>query len=287
MRVGEMWAYRERAHTLSCPVVRAEILQLGPRKSARVRIRLHEGEFPGLDLWVPTVRLRVPWDEAEAWLRDERALEAARQASEDAMGSVAYDAADVVLSAYPRPDGILLGWPWGSGTVCIPEPAAVTTDLGLDLSSLLSHPLAFVDRTGEFYAPASLAERLARAVIDRYPNQVLAAVERGERELRHEALHGKTISAGLWSSEVSAEECEQRLRQREPVFDLVRKWCGQERTERFDELAHLRREVRRLKDVVIRAAQDLEEAGRPHRASKLRKEAEVGKSPTRPLQTDA
>src|SRR4030042_2446302 len=95
-----MWAYRERAHSLQCPVGQAEILQVGPKRSGKVRIRLLGGEFTGLDIWVPNVRLRVPWDEADAWLRDEKALEAARQASEDRIGSLDFEGAKGVFSAF-------------------------------------------------------------------------------------------------------------------------------------------------------------------------------------------
>ena len=279
MRVGEMWAYRERAHTLSCPVVQAEILQFGPRKSGKIRVRLHGGEFPGLDLWVPRVRLRVPWNETESWLRDEDKLEAARRASEGAQGAVWYDAADLVFSAYPRPDGILLGWPSGGGTVCITEPAAVAADLELSAESLPSDALRFIDRNGEFYGPASVAEPLARLVVERFPEEVLAAVATEERELQDEALHGKAFDVGPWATHIPAEKCAEQLRKRQPVFDLVRAWCGRERAERFDELAALRSEVRRLRELVIRAAESLEGAGRPQLASKLKRQVEVAPAP--------
>jgi hypothetical protein len=273
MHVGEMWAYRERAHTLSCPVVQAEILQFGPKRTGKVRVRLHGGEYPGLDLWVPRVRLRVPWEEAESWLQDEDKLEAARQASEGAQGAAWYDAADLVFSAYPRPDGILLGWPSGGSTVCITEPRAVAADLGLRVESLLADALSFIDRYGEFYGPASVAERLAHLVVERFPKEVLAAVATEERELQDEALHGRAFDTGPWVTRIPAEKCAEELRKREPVFALVREWCGQPARDHYDEIVALRAEVQRLTEAMVKMADWAEEAGNAAMAKYLRKAA--------------
>lgn len=45
-----------------------------------------------------------------SWLRDERALAAARLASEGSTGSIVYQAASVVVAAYPRNEDIILNW---------------------------------------------------------------------------------------------------------------------------------------------------------------------------------
>ncbi len=103
MQIGDIWAYREKAHTEGHPVLPAEILQFGPPRSNKVRFL--GGEYPGLDAWVPKMRLRVPWGRAEAWLRDERLLRAARELSLDALGTAGHEAARTALYAYPRPDG--------------------------------------------------------------------------------------------------------------------------------------------------------------------------------------
>lgn len=272
--MGEMWAYRERAHTLDCPVIKAEILQFGPKRSGKVRIRLQGGDLSGLDIWVPAVRLRVPWDQTGAWLRDEKALAAARQVSEGRIGSVVFEAAQVVFFAYPGPGEIMLDWPLRAGTFCIADPQAVAADLGLDLDSLLAEPLAFIDRTGEYYATAVVGERLARLVAQKYADEILARVANEEERLREEAVQGKFSEDGSWSGYVPAERCAEYLREREPVFAQVREWCGQPAVERFDEVVALRAEVRRLRELIIRAAQRLEAAGHSQLAKRLRNEAE-------------
>ena len=77
MQVGEQWAYREPPNTPGKAAIVAEVLQFGPPKSNKVRIRLLAGEYPGLDIWASKKRLLVPWDEVDAYLDDERRYEAA------------------------------------------------------------------------------------------------------------------------------------------------------------------------------------------------------------------
>jgi hypothetical protein len=190
-----------------------------------------------------------------------------------AQETVWYDAADLVFGAYPRPDGILLGWPSGANTVCITEPVAVAADLGLNVESLLANPFSFIDRNGEFYGPASIAERIARRVVERFPQEVLAAVAAEERELEDGALHGRAFDAGPWATRIPAERCAEELRKREPVFSLVRKWCGQPARDRYDEVVALRAEVQRLVEAMISPAEWAERDGNAAMARRLRKAA--------------
>lgn len=93
MQIGDSWAYREKAHAEGNHVIPAEVLQFGPPRSNKVRVPCLDGQYPGLDAWVQKVRLRVPWREAEAWLRDERFPRGAREVSLDALGTVEHEAA--------------------------------------------------------------------------------------------------------------------------------------------------------------------------------------------------
>lgn len=72
--VGEHWGYREKARTLGQPLRPVEVLQLGPPRSRKVRVRWLDGEYDGLNQWVPEVRLVVPWHEAADLARDEDQL---------------------------------------------------------------------------------------------------------------------------------------------------------------------------------------------------------------------
>ena len=93
------------------------------------------------------------------------------------------------------------------------------------------------------------------------------------------AVHGDFFDYGSWSGYVPAERCAEYLREREPVFAQVREWCGQPAVERFDEVGALRAEVRRLRELVIRAAERLEAAGHSQLAKRLRNEAERPRPP--------
>ena len=83
MQEGRRYAYRERAHTPGDPVRPVEPVKDGPSRSQKVKVRWLDGEYEGLEEWVPKVRLVVPWDEKEALLEDERRMFAALEASGD------------------------------------------------------------------------------------------------------------------------------------------------------------------------------------------------------------
>ena len=136
MLIGETWAYREKPHTEGWPVPPVEIFQFGPPRSNKVRIRYLDGDYPGLDQWVPRIRLRTPWSEVDAWLRDERCRRLVVDASIEAWDSVECWAAWEVIYLYPRPDGILLGFGRAEGAIVeIGDLAVVSQDLDLDMDA--------------------------------------------------------------------------------------------------------------------------------------------------------
>lgn len=76
-----------------------------------------------------------------------------------------------------------------------------------------------------------------------------------------------------------AERYVKELHRQQPIFALVRTWCSQEATTRFDEAAALRSEVERLRALVLEAARWLKVSGHPNVASRLRKEVGVEPEP--------
>jgi hypothetical protein len=267
MAVGQQWAYRARAFDTACSIERVELLQFAP-KPHKVRIRRLDGEYAGLDEWVPRVRLRFSWDEREDWLRDERALDAAMDASEGVDDELWYRVADMVFSAY-RPRTIFLNTP-RANVLCVFHPEATANDLGVRLDFLLAQPNAFINRDGEFLAPAQFAEPLARLVIARHSDDVLAMIQHEEAEARDRSVRGWRTEHG----EVSAARCTEYLRKVEPVFAKVREWCGSDAGSRFDELVALRAEVAYLTKLVLDAAERLKETGHPQVAARLRRAVE-------------
>lgn len=271
--IGARWAYREKPHTEGWPVLQIEILQFGPPRSQKLRVRFIDGEYPGIDMWVPQVRLRVPWVQAEAWLDDERRFSAVWQASRDAYDSLEFQAAQLILFEYPRPDGILPGFgPHEGAIVQIADLSTVAADLGMDADELLREPLAYVDREGTYVGPWPVTYRLARRVAEVYSDRVVEAVSKEERKLQDGATHGRTIDPVLKSSApyyVPAACWAKELRERQPLLDLVREWCGRASVERFNEVEALRAEVIRLRHLVQDAADKLEQAGQSRPARQL------------------
>lgn len=101
-----------------------------------------------------------------------------------------------------------------------------------------------------------------------------ARVAKEEEELRQHAVHGEYFDHGQsFSGYIPGERCLERLREREPVFALVREWCGAAAIERFDELVALREEVRRLRELITREAERLDASGEGQRSAWLRKQA--------------
>lgn len=274
MDVGEVWAYREKAGTEGAPIRQVEILQFDPKRRSKVRIRYLDGDERGLDEWVTKVRLKVPWADADAWLHDERRYIAARGVSLDAEDTAEYQAAESVLVSYARRDGVGFGYRWGErALLLIDDLAGVAAELGSDADAVFGEPLAFVDRHDRYVAPWPVALRLARRLAERHADEVVAAVAKEEAELQAEALNGRVYHYRRGGGfEVPAEECLKDLQERQPIFDLVRAWCGRSAVERFDELMALRAEVDRLRLLLESAARWLDEAGERRGATRLRQE---------------
>jgi hypothetical protein len=273
--INETWAYRESARNLVLPILPVRVLQFGPPRSAKVRVRMLGGEYEGLDFWVPKQRLLVKWDEVDAWKRDEELFEEVRKASEGMRDTPEYNAALLVLEAYPRSSALSLGWNrheaatlrvWALGDVC--------RDLGLEEASIRNEQFSFVDRSGCYVAPWLVAERIARRIAEVYSDLVLGTVDREERHMQEEAIYGHSYSVGRGANrteyEIPPERCVEYLLERKPIFALVRQWCGQAAGARFDEVGELRAELQRLRGLVEDAARRFEESGHPRIARRLR-----------------
>lgn len=275
MQKGELWGYRERIGDPTCPLINVEIIQFGPPTTQKVKVRMVSGEYPGLDVWIPKARLRVPWVEAEVWLRDERLFNAAREASLHVLDTVEHNAAFLCIGCCPRED-VYLGWQTRDGaTIRIENLAEAASELGLKVRELLDEPLAFVDRKGEYVGPWKVAKRLAKIVAERYADRVLSEVAKEESKLQHEAVYGYTFEwSKKESSYVPPERCAEYLLKRQPVFNLVRSWCHILAVEKFNEVEMLRSEVKRLQALTEDAAKQLDQNGLKNAAGRLRRKME-------------
>jgi hypothetical protein len=273
MQIGDVWAYRERISDANCPLIPAEIIQFGPSRSHKVRVCWKGGEYPGLDAWVPRVRLPVLWSEAVAWLRDERLYNAVRAASADAVDTIEHNAALMTVLVHPMPDGILIDYGRSGGaSVEVSDLSAVAKDLGFDAGALLDEPLAFIDRSGTYVAPWPVARIIAIRVAERHADLVLRHVAKEEAEVRDQAVHGHYFDLSRKETIfIPPEKCAEWLREKEPVFAQVREWCGASAVEAFDEMTALRKENARLRTVIGDEVRRLEGQGEPQEARRLQR----------------
>lgn len=240
----------------------------------RVFISSLDGEYEGLEEWVPQIRLVAPWEEAEALLEDERRSVAAMEASEETYRTVPWEAVQMVFWAISIQDDIGIGYRAAERELLVIRSLRETARrLGLQPENLLAEPHAYVDRFGDFKAPWHVALRVAQHCCRSFPEKVLRHVGREEDELGEQVATGRYVSP--FSSEVSGirrEYAEDRLQEQEPIFALVREWCGEKALGEFDEIAELRKEVDRLQGLVKDTARWLRDSGHSVKAALLRKE---------------
>lgn len=190
---GPRYAYRELAHTPGDPVRPVELAKEGPPLSQKVKVRWLDGEYEGLEEWVPKVRLVVPWDEKEALLEDERRMFAALEASGDVYGTTTYRAVETVFFAVPQEAGaeVLLGLRAAKRELLsIDNVEAAAMRLGLDAEALLSEPHSYVDRFGEYRASFGVAVKVAKHCCERFSREILRHLREEEEELRRELVSG-------------------------------------------------------------------------------------------------
>jgi hypothetical protein len=273
VQVGEEWGYRELGDVPGSTLLRAVVIQLGPKQSQRVRVRVEGGQYPGLEQWLPRRRFLAPWGEAEAFVADETRLAALLASLEDSLDKVTYDAMETVFAALSSLSDIAMGWRRGEENVLrIERFADAVASLGLNPVALLDRPGAFIDRFGTYHGDWRLAAELAPILAVRFRERVLASVAKEERELRHKAVHGSFVHFGgkhPVSYETTPEHCQEQLAEELPVYRLVRLWCGEGEQERWDETQALRAELVRLHGLVERSIELLRQSGHPNYAKRL------------------
>jgi len=276
--VGRRFAYRERVRAYGEAVRPVEMTKEGPPRSQKARVRWLDGEYEGLEEWVPKIRLLAPWEEAEALLEGERRMLEAVEVSEEAADEVTWEAASEVFGILSRlsdpSEEVILGYKAvEEDLVVIQNLEAASRRLGLDYEEMLAEPYTFVDRSGWYKAPFQTAVKVAKHCCRRFPQEVLSSIKKDEDELRQELVSGNITPREFWwiDSTRHREYAEERLRELEPIHALIREWCGQEASEEFDQVLALREEVDRLRNLVQETAWWLKHNGHPVKAGLLRR----------------
>ena len=256
-----------------------ELTKEGPSRSNKVRVRWLDGEYEGLEEWVPKIRLVAPWDEADTLLHDEFRMLKAVEVSEDAFDKMIWEAAGEVLGALSErstsQEEVFFGNKAAEEKLLVVQDLkAAALRLGLDEEKMLAEPHAFVDRSGWYKAPFRTAVKVAKHCCQRFPREVLKRIRKEENESRRELISGGPAPSYPWwmDSAPYRERAEARLEEMKPVHNLIRKWCGQEDPEEFKQIFALREEVDRLRKLAQETVGWLKDSGHPVKAGLLRRE---------------
>lgn len=261
---GEVWAYRARGVDPLTPV---RVVRHGSKKPPRVQVYFEDDAMEGREEWVPPARLKVPWDQAEDF-KAEEARWAAVTALSPRGDTTETRAAEAVIEDLVEFEVAYIS---GQHNLVVRDVAALAEQSGLSMENLTSHELSF-ENDGEVIAPWPVMLGVAQALAGRMPGQVLAAVDQEERELQVELLHGFRWERGKkfrdveQEIEIVREVDEQGHRQSR---ELRRQWCGAGALARWDELAELRKEVRRVGGVAEEAIAVLRQRGHARDADRL------------------
>jgi hypothetical protein len=150
--VGQEWACRANAKQ---PLARVRVTKLGTRKPARAKVYFVDDRFESREEWVPPLRLKVPWDQAERWQAREDMFAAIEAASSSSYDTPEYWAASRMPAQLPE-EFIEMNYGRGGGYVVVPDRERLLRFIDVD-ASLLADPVAF-DDDGSYVAPWAVTE---------------------------------------------------------------------------------------------------------------------------------
>ncbi|MGI5133187.1 hypothetical protein ACQEVB_40750 [Pseudonocardia sp. CA-107938] len=253
---GEIWAYRARG---TDPFSAVAVVRYGTKKPLRVLVRFIAPEDEGREEWVPPGRLKVPWPERQAYLDREQRWHAVRSDAylrDTPTGSAISLVCDNLPDSWLDRSLLQRGMNNDTGVLFISDLDAVVSELELDRSVIVDHPLSFEEGT-QWIVPWSVGQHIVHRLAERFAEQILAAVDAEERRAEQENRWGY-YSGGRY---IPAEICAEVDAEYAPARALAREWCGQPARERHDELLALREEVVRLGLLVEEAVTALRAAG--------------------------
>ncbi len=270
LELGQQYAYRESRTKYGEPVSPVKVIKIDPKVKGKVRVVHLEGDYSGLQEWVPKIRLIVPWSESAALCSDEEnALVAAdisscsdRTVLGEAVGSAFSGAYDICKNEYA-----FIGWTGlYCGLLCIRDFDEAVGALALDRGKLLAQSGAFVDRNGQYVAPFSTAVWLAQDLCEKFATQIAFTAHRHEEDL----CRKKAEAYEDWKIRFYEEE----LALQRQANGLIRQWCSATTWNEVDEHLVLLDEIRRLHKLVKIAIQSLEAKQLTADANRLRKQLE-------------
>ena len=159
LTVGKLYAFREKRQP-GVPFLKVKLLAKVGR-GGKVQVRFEDGPFPGLEEYVHTRQLVVPWGERQAFIRDEERLEQIKKAAAAYGDKARNDAVEAILES----TGESSAWLSGKG-LSMPRDAIerLARRAGLDGDPAKLDPLGFQDRFGNIHLQPRGSEILARAL---------------------------------------------------------------------------------------------------------------------------
>ncbi len=239
IEVGHKYGMREKVSPGE-PLIQVQVLEKAGRRG-QVKVKRLSEPHAGLEEWVKTRQLIVPWGERQAYLTDEE-REARFNQGRPKPNQALAGAIETIMLATGYDDA----GADDDGTVHMdaPELREIARLSGLPQRLEDLHPLAYVDRYGDLHLPIELAEQLAHAYASAESEAVLMYIEDEEKEYK---CRGYEPGGRFWHDE---------LRRRMPGFALARYWAGHE-----EEIGYLRAEIERLRNLVVSAADTLSAKG--------------------------
>ena len=245
--IGRRYAFREKRRAGE-PLLKVKLIDVVGRKG-KVKIRFEEGPHPGLEEFVSTRQLVVPWGERKALLRDEERAARLHEHAANIRDKALTEAANAVFESTGERGAYVAE----SGTAMDErELQRILDRAGVDIAPDQLHLLAYRDRHGQVHLPLDAAVTLAQAFAAAEPQTVVGYLDDQEQEMR------------IKGNQPGDRWYHQYLREMSPGFALARHWAGLEQ-----EAEMLRKEIARLRTLVSAAAYDLKAAGHERKGSRL------------------
>lgn len=244
------------------------MLKIGSQRPARLLVRFVDERFEGRQEWVPPARLKVRWEAVDAFRAREALWE---RIDELGIGDepVSRAAEEVFEALIPTDVARIEYREAGACRVTNSDQLAELT--GLDATIWTHCPDGFADGD-DLVVPWPITEQIAAAAAQRNPDPILHAVHKEETEARYQAIHGHWYPGrgSRPDHTVPAEICIAVDNEHgKPRRAILRRWCGAEAVDRYDELVELRKEIHRVGQIAETAIDALRTAGRRREADDL------------------
>ncbi|WP_344612438.1 hypothetical protein [Dactylosporangium salmoneum] len=218
---------------------------------------------------MPPARLKVQWDQIDAWLCEEQRWDAVCEASAGALDTVELSAADWLLEMLLPKDCFDVMDTSRYGVLRVIDPAAFATAVGIHPTDLATAP-GYVMDSGTVIVPWPGLLATAQKLAEQHADRLLEEMHRDDERADLEAIRGRFYPGRDGGRHVSADVCaDVDATVFRPRRDMIRRWCGAAPRERLDELVALRAEVLRLGDLIAEAVTELRQAGRVRQANDL------------------